>query len=72
MTHKEMSGSKGRNLLTADKVANSDEKSVDALRCGRGYYEPAEKSAGLERVEEVNRGCFHFKDCYLNIPTTEI
>jgi capsule assembly protein Wzi len=66
MTHKEMSSSKGRDLLTADKVANSDEKSVDALRCGRGYYEPAEKSAGQERVKELNRGFFHFNDRYLN------
>jgi hypothetical protein len=62
MTHKEMSGSKGNDLLMADKVANSDEKLVDALRCGRNYYEPVEKSAGQERVEELNRGFFHFND----------
>ena len=66
MTHKEMSGSKGNDLLKADKVANSDEKSVDALGCGRTYHEPAEKSAGQERVGELNRGFFHVNDRYPN------
>src|SRR5467141_1562961 len=66
MTQKEMSGSKGRDHLTADKVANSDEKPVDAFDSCPSYEEPAEKSAGQERVEELNRGFFYFNDRYLN------
>src|SRR6266404_9512675 len=62
MTQKEMSGSKGRDHLTADKVANSDEKPVDAFDSCPSYEEPAEKSAGQERVEELNRGFFYFND----------
>ena len=62
MTHKEMSGSKGKDLLMGDKVANSDEKSVDAFDGRPSYDEPAEKSAGQERVEELNRGFFYFND----------
>jgi hypothetical protein len=68
MTHKykEMSGSKGKDLLMADKVANPDEKSVDAFDGRPSYDEPAEKSAGQETVEELNRGFFYFNDRYLN------
>ena len=66
MTQKEMSGSKGRDHLTADKVANSDEKPVDAFDSCPSYEEPAEKSAGQERVEVLNRGFFHFNDRYPN------
>jgi hypothetical protein len=61
-----MSGSKGKDLLMADNVANSDEKLVDAHDCSPSYYEPAEKSAGQERVEALNRGFFHFNDRYPN------
>jgi hypothetical protein len=61
-----MSGSKGKDLLMADKVANSEEKSVDAFDSGSSYYEPAEKSASQERVEEQNRGFFYFNDHHLN------
>jgi hypothetical protein len=53
---------KGKDLLMADKVANSDEKSVDAFDGRPSYDEPAEKSAGQERVEELNRGFFYFND----------
>src|SRR5467141_233499 len=60
-----MSGFKGRDLLMADKVANSDEKSVAALDNCPSYNEPAEESAGQENVVELNRGLFYFNDCYL-------
>src|SRR6266446_10839603 len=66
MTQKELSGSKGRDHLTADKVANSDEKPVDAFDSCPSYEEPAEKSAGQERVEELNRGFFYSNDRYPN------
>jgi capsule assembly protein Wzi len=53
---------KDKDLLMADKVANSDEKSVDAFDGRPSYDEPAEKGAGQERVEELNRGFFYFND----------
>ncbi len=62
MTHKEMSGSKRNDLLMADKVAKSVEKSVEAFDSCPSYDEPAEKSAGQERAEELNRGFFYFND----------
>src|SRR6267143_2669661 len=62
MTHKEMSGSKRNDLLMADKVAKSVETSVEAFDSCPSYDEPAEKSAGQERVEELNRGFFYFND----------
>src|SRR6266853_209007 len=62
MTHKEMSGSKGKDFLMADKIANSDEKPVDAFDSCPSYDEPAEKSAGQEIMEELNRSFFYFND----------
>ncbi len=50
----------------ADKVANAEEKSVDPLDSGPRYDEPAETSAGQERLEELNRGFLDFHDRYLN------
>jgi hypothetical protein len=38
-----MPGSKGKDLLMADKPANSDEKSVDPFDSRPSYEEPAEK-----------------------------
>jgi hypothetical protein len=61
-----MSGSKGIDLLMADKVAKSDEKSVEALDSWPSYDGPSEKSAGQESVEELNHGFFHFSDRYPN------
>src|SRR5467141_1781494 len=46
-----MSGSKGKDLLMADKAANSDEKSVDPFDSRPSYDEPAEK---------LNRGFLYF------------
>jgi len=57
-----MSGSKGRDLLMADKVTKSDEKSVETLDSYPSYEEPAEKRAGQESVEELNRGILYFND----------
>src|SRR6266404_2473355 len=48
-----MSGSKGKDLLMADKAANSDEKSVDPFDSRHIYYETAEK---------LNRAFFYFND----------
>jgi len=48
-----MSGSKGKDLLMADKAANSDEKSVDPFDSRPSYDEPAEK---------LNRAFFYFND----------
>ena len=53
MTHKEMSGSKGKDFLMADKIANSDEKPVDAFDSCPSFDEPAEK---------LNRAFFYFND----------
>ena len=53
---------KDKDLLMADKVANSDEKSVDGFDDYPSYDEPAEKSAGQEKVEKLKRGFFYFND----------
>jgi len=50
-----MSCPKGRHLLIADKVANTDEKSIAALNCGKSWTQPAEKSLGQVRAQELNR-----------------
>ena len=53
---------KDKDLLMADKVANSDEKPVDAFDGCPSYEEPAEKSASQEIVEKLKRGFFYFND----------
>jgi hypothetical protein len=54
-----MWGSKGTDLLTADKVVTAGEKSVQALDSCPGYDEPPEKSAGKESAETLKPGFFH-------------
>jgi len=57
-----MSGFKGRDLLMADKVTKSDEKSVETLDSYPSYEEPAGKTAGQKSLEELNRGILYFND----------
>lgn len=52
--------------MIADKVANTDERSIDDLDSAPGYGEPTENSAAGERGEELNRGFLYFNHGYLN------
>jgi hypothetical protein len=57
-----MSGSKGRDLLMANRVADMNEELIDT----QSFDDLTEKSAGHESVEELNCGFFDLSDHYLN------